>query len=68
MTWTRDGQGLHIDLPNETPNDQAYAFKIEVNGDAHLGQQQFLRLFAVGVVEDEPVFQGSHFLTLEITD
>ena len=44
------------------------SLQIEVNGDAHLGQQQFLRLFAVGVVEDEPVFQGSHFLTLEITD
>ncbi len=44
------------------------SIQIEVNGDADLGPQQFLRLFTVGVVEDEPVFHGSCFLTLEITD
>lgn len=44
------------------------SIQVEVNGDAELGQQQFLRLFTVGVVEDEPVFHGSRFLTLEITD
>lgn len=44
------------------------SIQIEVNGDAQLGQQHFLRLFAVGVVEDEPVFHGSRFVSLEITD
>jgi hypothetical protein len=44
------------------------SIQIEVNGDAPLGRQQFLRLFTVGIVEDEPVFHGSRFLTLEITD
>ena len=43
--------------------------QIEVNGDAQLGQQRFVRLFAVGVVEDQPVYHGSsRFLTLEIMD
>ena len=33
LTWTRDGQGLHIALPPERPHDHAYVFKIQVDGD-----------------------------------
>jgi hypothetical protein len=36
--------------------------------DAPLGPQRFLRLFTVGVVEDEPMYFGSHFLSLEIVE
>lgn len=42
------------------------SLQIIVNEDAPLGPQRFLRLFTVGVVEDEPIYQGSSFLTLEI--
>jgi hypothetical protein len=42
--------------------------QIIANEDAPLGQQPFLRLYAVGVIEDEPVFHGSCFLNLEVVD
>ncbi len=42
------------------------SLQIIVNDDAPLGPQQFLRLFTVGVLEDEPVYHGSSFLSLEI--
>lgn len=42
--------------------------QIIVNDDAPLGRQKFLRLFTVGVVEDEAVYQGACFLNLEVTD
>ena len=32
ISWTRDRQGLHIDLPPERPYDYAYAFEVEING------------------------------------
>ncbi|MEZ6061940.1 MAG: PPC domain-containing protein [Planctomycetaceae bacterium] len=44
------------------------SLQIEVNADAPLGHQQFLRLFTVGVVEDEPVFFGSCFVPLEVVE
>ena len=44
------------------------SLQIIVNDDAPLGPQSFLRLFTVGVVEDEPVFFGSSFLALEIVE
>ncbi len=69
------GAGVITDVPGlrgrgVTSTGQANqgSIQIEVNGDAPLGEQQFVRLFAVGVVEDEPVFHGSRFLTVEITD
>ncbi|MFQ5734509.1 MAG: PPC domain-containing protein, partial [Planctomycetaceae bacterium] len=40
--------------------------QIIANEDAPLGRQPFLRLFAVGVVEDQPAFHGGCFLNLEI--
>jgi len=36
--------------------------------DAPLGRQQFLRLEAVGTLEDQPVFRASRFVDLEITE
>ncbi len=44
------------------------SLQIVVNDDAPLGRQQFLRLFTVGVVEDEPIYHGSSFLPLEIVE
>jgi len=42
--------------------------QIVANEDAALGQQDFLRLYAVGVLEDEAVYHGSCFLPLEIVE
>jgi hypothetical protein len=42
--------------------------QIVANEQAALGQQPFLRLYAVGVLEDEAVFHGSCFLPLEIVE
>jgi hypothetical protein len=42
--------------------------QIIANEDAPLGRQPFVRLFAVGVVEDQPVYHGSCFLDLEIIE
>ena len=44
------------------------SIQIIVNDDAPLGKVQFLRLLTVGVVEDEPIYQGSSFLNLEIVE
>jgi len=44
------------------------SLQIVINNDAPLGPQPFLRLFTVGVVEDEPVYFGSSLLPLEIID
>ena len=44
------------------------SIQIIANDDARLGRQPFLRLYAVGIVEDQPVFHGSCFLKLEIVD
>lgn len=44
------------------------SLQIVVNKDAPLGRQPFLRLFSVGVVEDEPDYHGASFLALEIID
>jgi hypothetical protein len=42
--------------------------QIIANEDAALGHIPFLRLYAVGVVEDEPVFHGCCFLELETVE
>ena len=44
------------------------SLQIEIDDTAPLGQQRHLRLFTVGVVEDEAVYQGSRFLSLEIVE
>lgn len=42
--------------------------QIVANDDAPLGKQPFLRLYGVGVVEDEVVYHGSKFFELEIVE
>ena len=42
--------------------------QIVINDDAPLGRQTFLRLFTVGVVEDEPKYFGSGLFPLEIVE
>lgn len=42
--------------------------QIIANDDAELGQIPFLRLYAVGVLEDEALYHGSCFLPLEIVE
>ena len=42
------------------------SIQIIANDDAPLGQQPFLRLSGVGVLEDKPIFFGSCFLPLEV--
>ncbi len=44
------------------------SIQIIANDDAPLGRQQFLRLYAVGVLEDEAVYHGSCFLPIEIVE
>ena len=44
----------------------AGSLQIVINDDAALGPQPFLRLFTVGVIEDEPSYHGSSFFSLEI--
>lgn len=51
-----------------TGQTETGSLQIEVNNDAPLGHQKFLRLFTVGVVEDDPVFFGSCFLPLEVVE
>ena len=46
----------------------AGTIQIVANDDAQFGQQPFLRLWAVGTVEDEPIYQGSCFLDLKIVE
>lgn len=42
--------------------------QIVINDDAPLGRQPFLRLFTIGVVEDEPTHFGSSLFPLEIVE
>ena len=44
------------------------SLQIVVNDDAPLGAQHFLRLFTVGVLEDQPAYFGSRFISLEIVE
>ena len=44
------------------------SIQIVANEDAPLGRQPFLRLYGVGVVEDQPFFHGSCFLNLEVVE
>ena len=55
------GRGVTFVGQTETGTIQIIA-----NDDAPLGQQPFLRLYGVGVLEDKPLFHGSCFLNLEV--
>ncbi len=67
--------GLVTDVPGLRGRGETFvgqtdsgSLQIVINDDAPLGPQPFLRLFTVGVLEDEPIYQGSRFLTLEIVE
>lgn len=51
-----------------TGQTETGSIQIVINKDAPLGPQRFLRLLTVGVVEDEPMYFGSHLLPLEIVE
>ena len=55
------GRGVTFVGQSESGNIQIIA-----NKDAPLGQQPFLRIYAVGVLEDEALYHGSHFLQMKI--
>ncbi|MBC8354351.1 MAG: PPC domain-containing protein [Planctomycetes bacterium] len=57
------GRGVTFVGQTETGTIQIIA-----NDDAPLGQQPFLRLYGVGVLEDKPLFHGSCFLNLEVVE
>jgi hypothetical protein len=57
------GRGVTFVGQTETGTIQIIA-----NDDAPLGQLPFLRLYGVGVREDEPLFHGSCFLNLEVVE
>ena len=44
------------------------AIQVVASDDAPLGQRAFLRVYAVGVLEDEALYHGSHFLNLQIVE
>jgi hypothetical protein len=44
------------------------AIQVVASDDAPLGQRAFLRVYAVGVLEDEALYHGSHFLQLQIVE
>ncbi|HAA51766.1 MAG TPA: hypothetical protein DCE43_18760 [Planctomycetaceae bacterium] len=44
------------------------AIQVVASDDAPLGQRAFLRIYAVGVLEDQALYHGSHFLQLQIVE
>ncbi|MDB5340369.1 MAG: hypothetical protein JWN70_5988 [Planctomycetaceae bacterium] len=57
------GRGVTFTGQTETGTIQIIA-----SDDAPLGAQPFLRLYGIGVVEDQAVFHGSCFVSLEIVE
>ncbi len=60
--------GLRVRGVTFTGQSDTGTLQIIANENAPLGKRPFIRLSAVGVVEDQPVFHGSCFLDLEITE
>ena len=58
-------RGRGVTFVGQTESGQ---IQVIANEDAPLGRQPSLRLYGVGVMEDEPVFHGSCFLDLEIVE
>jgi hypothetical protein len=56
------GRGVTVTGQTETGDIQVIATE-----NAIPGQLVFLRLEAIGTVEDQPVYRGSRFIALEIT-
>jgi len=61
-------EGLRVRGVTFVGQTDSGTLQIIANDDAPLGKQPFLRLFAVGVLEDQPVYHGSCFLDLEIVE
>ena len=60
--------GLRVRGVTFVGQTESGTLQIIANENAPLGQQPFLRLFAVGVVEDEAVYQGGCFLDMKIVE
>ena len=65
VTKVRGMRGRGVTFVGQT---ESGTIQIAANDDAPLGQQPFLRIYAVGVLEDEARFHGSCFLQLKITE
>lgn len=61
-------EGLRVRGVTFTGQSDTGTLQIIANDNAPLGKRPFIRLSAVGVVEDQPVYHGSCFLDLEITE
>ncbi|QDT41718.1 putative subtilase-type serine protease precursor [Gimesia alba] len=61
-------EGLRVRGVTFVGQTEQGTLQIIANDDAPLGKQPSIRLFAVGVVEDQPIYHGSCFLDLEITE
>lgn len=58
-------RGRGVTLVGQTDSGSLQVIATE---DAPLGRQPFLRLEAVGTVEDKPIYRASRFVELEITE
>ncbi|MBC8114303.1 MAG: hypothetical protein H7062_08000 [Candidatus Saccharimonas sp.] len=63
-----DIEGLRGRGETFTSQTDKGSLQIIINDNAPVGRQSFLRLFTVGVLEDEPIYHGSSFLALEIVE
>jgi len=61
-------RGLRVRGVTFVGQTESGTLQMIANDDAPLGKQPFLRLFGVGVVEDQPVFHGSCFLEMEVVE
>lgn len=69
------GPGIVTDVPGLRGRGVTFvgqseqgSIQVIVNDDARLGPVPFLRLFGVGVVEDQPTYYGAAWLPLEIVE
>lgn len=58
-------RGRGVTLVGQTDSG---SLQVIATDDAPLGRQSFLRLEAVGTVEDQPLYRASRFVELEITE
>ncbi|MCA9016475.1 MAG: hypothetical protein KDA77_14170, partial [Planctomycetaceae bacterium] len=61
-------EGLRVRGVTFVGQTEEGTLQIIANDDAPLGKQPAIRLFAVGVVEEQSIYHGSCFLDLEITE
>ena len=53
---------------SSTNQAESGTIQVIANEDAALGMHPFLRLYGVGVLEDEAIYHGSCFLPMEIVE